>query len=257
MNVDIWSDIACPWCFIGKRRFEKALAQFTHRDKVTVTWHSYQLDPSLPEHYDGTELDYLSTRKGLPAAQVQQMFDHVTGVAAAEGLSYDFDRVVVANSFAGHELIHLAREHDSAGAASGLGGSRTADAVKEALLSAHFEQGLDIGSREVLVRIGTEAGLDADQIASALDSGAYADAVRADIARAAAYGIQGVPFFVLDGRYGVSGAQSPEFFAQALETAWAEANPLVMVGAGGSSDAGTGTSPDAGLDGQACGPDGC
>src|SRR5579859_2405149 len=126
MNVDIWSDIACPWCFIGKRRFEKALAEFPHKDQVTVTWHSFQLDPSLPEHYDGTELDYLSTRKGLQPSQVSQMFDHVAQVAAGEGLAYDFGTLVVASSFSGHELIHLAAARDEA---TGQGGM--ADGVKE------------------------------------------------------------------------------------------------------------------------------
>lgn len=241
MNVDIWSDIACPWCFIGKRRFETALAQFPHKDQVTVTWHSYQLDPTLPEHYDGTELGYLSERKGMPADRVAQMFGHVAQVAAGEGLAYDFERVVVANSFRGHELLHLAKSKDAS----------TADAVKEALLSAHFEHGQDIGARDVLVRIGTEAGLDAGEIAEALDAGTFRDSVEADIAQARALGIQGVPFFVLDNKYGVSGAQPAELFSQALETAWREANPLVMVGqpaAGADGD---------GLDGEVCGPDGC
>jgi predicted DsbA family dithiol-disulfide isomerase len=241
MNVDIWSDIACPWCFIGKRRFEKALAGFPFKDQVTVTWHSYQLDPTLPEHYDGTELAYLSERKGMPAARVAQTFEHVTQVAAGEGLAYDFERVVVANSFPGHELLHLAKSK----------GGAMADAVKEALLSAHFEHGEDIGSRDVLVRIGTEAGLDAGEITEALDAGTYRDAVRADITQAQAIGIQGVPFFVLGNKYGVSGAQPAELFTQALETAWREANPLVMVGQAGS-EAGAD-----GLDGEVCGPDGC
>jgi predicted DsbA family dithiol-disulfide isomerase len=245
MNVDIWSDIACPWCFIGKRRFEKALSGFPHRDQVTVTWHSYQLDPSLPEHYDGTELEYLSERKGMPADRVAQMFAQVTQVAAEEGLHYDFGSIVVANSQSGHELLHLARTKDAEGARG------TADAVKEALLSAHFEHGEDIGSREVLVRIGTAAGLDAGEITAALDAGTYRDSVAADIRQAQAIGIQGVPFFVLDSKYGVSGAQPPELFAQALETAWREANPLVMV-----SPAASGTDGE-GLDGAACGPDGC
>lgn len=239
MNVDIWSDIACPWCFIGKRRFEKALAEFPFKDQVTVTWHSYQLDPSLPEHYDGSELEYLSQRKGMEPAQVSQMFDHVTQVAAAEGLDYDFAKIVVANSFPGHELIHLAAARGQEGAA---------DAVKEALLSAHFEQGRDIGRREVLVEIGTAAGLAEEEITAALDGGTYRDAVRADIRRAQMLGIQGVPFFVLDNKYGVSGAQPSELFAQALETAWREANPLVMVGDRANADE---------LNGEVCGPDGC
>ncbi|GGC80648.1 DSBA oxidoreductase [Tersicoccus solisilvae] len=240
MNIDIWSDIACPWCYIGKRRFESALARFEHRDDVTVTWHSFQLDPTLPAHYDGTELEYLSERKGMPADRVAQMFAQVTEVAAGEGLAYDFDSVVVANSLPGHELMHLAAEHGVAGE------------VKEALLSAHFEHGEDIGSREVLVRIGTEAGLDAGEITAALDSGRYADAVGSDIRRAQSLGITGVPFFVLDDKYGVSGAQPVELFEQALRTAWAESHPLVMVAPEGAA-----APSDAGLNGQACGPDGC
>lgn len=242
MNVDIWSDIACPWCFIGKRRFEKALSDFPHRDQVTVTWHSYQLDPTLPEHYDGTELEYLSERKGMPADRVARMFDHVTQVAAEEGLHYDFGSIVVANSQSGHELLHLAKAKDAEGARG------TADAVKEALLSAHFERGEDIGSREVLVRIGTEAGLDGGEVAAALDAGTYRGSVATDIRQAQMLGIQGVPFFVLDNKYGVSGAQPAELFTQALETAWREANPLVMVSPGTDGE---------GLDGATCGPDGC
>ncbi|GAB3270790.1 protein disulfide isomerase FrnE [Sinomonas notoginsengisoli] len=246
MNVDIWSDIACPWCFIGKRRFENALADFPHKDQITVTWHSYQLDPTLPEHYDGSELEYLSQRKGTPADRVAQMFDHVAQAAAGEGLEYDFGSVVVANSYAGHELLHLAKAKDAEA------GTSLADAVKEALLSAHFEHGEDIGARDVLVRIGAEAGLDSAEINAALDAGTYRDSVAADIRRAQALGIQGVPFFVLDNKYGVSGAQPSELFAQALDTAWREANPLVMVsqpaGAEGTAE---------GLDGDVCGPDGC
>jgi predicted DsbA family dithiol-disulfide isomerase len=235
MKVEIWSDIACPWCYIGKRRFENALAAFPHRDAVEVTWRSYQLDPSLPEHHDGTELDYLVSRKGMSPEQVQAMFDQVTQIAAEEGLAYDFGRVVVANSLSGHELLHLAKAH-------GVG-----DTVKEALLSAHFEHGEDIGDRAVLVRVGTEAGLAAEDVERALDEHTHLDAVRSDVADAQRLGIRGVPFFVLDGRYGVSGAQPTELFTQALEQVWRETNPLVMVGA---------TEPGADAD-ASCGPDGC
>ena len=239
MKVEIWSDIACPWCYIGKRRFEKALAAFPHRDEVEVQWRSYQLDPTLPDHHDGTELDYLVDRKGMSRAQVSQMFDQVTAIAADEGLSYDFGSVVVANSFAGHELLHLAQ-------ARGVG-----DEVKEALLSAHFEHGEDIGDREVLVRIGTEAGLDAEEIARDLATHTWRDAVVADITAANSLGIRGVPFFVLDGKYGVSGAQPTELFTQALEQAWRESHPLVML-----QPVATGIATDA-TDTVACGPDGC
>lgn len=231
MKIEIWSDVACPWCYIGKRRFETALKAFPHRDSVDVQWRSYQLDPSLPEHYDGTELSYLSERKGMDPAQLAGMFAHVTEQAAAEGLHYKFDDVVVANSFNAHQLLHLANAH-------GAG-----DAVKEALLSAHFEHGVDIGSREELVRIGSAAGLTAADIHAALDTEQYADEVRQDFAEARALGVTGVPFFVIDRKYGISGAQPAEMFTQALEQAWQEAHPLTMVAA------------DSGA--EACGPDGC
>ncbi|MFC8303878.1 DsbA family oxidoreductase [Specibacter sp. NPDC057265] len=231
MMIEIWSDVACPWCYIGKRRFETALKAFAHRDLVEVQWRSYQLDPALPEHYDGTELSYLSERKGMDAAQLAGMFAHVTEQAAAEGLDYKFDDVVVANSFNAHQLLHLA-------ATQGL-----ADAVKEALLSAHFEHGVDIGSRAELVRIGTAAGLSAGEIHAALDTAQYADAVRHDIAEARTLGVTGVPFFVIDRKYGISGAQPAHLFTQALEQAWQEAHPLTMVAA------------DSGA--EVCGPDGC
>ncbi|MHA7303770.1 DsbA family oxidoreductase [Arthrobacter sp. TMN-49] len=232
MKIDIWSDVACPWCYIGKRRFESALNAFPHKDAVEVQWRSYQLDPTIPEHYDGTELSYLSERKGMDPAQVSGMFAHVTEQAAAEGLNYKFENVVVANSFNAHQLLHLATAQ-----AKG-------DAVKEALLSAHFEHGVDIGNREELVRIGTEAGLDTVEISEALDTDKYAEDVRADFAEARAIGVTGVPFFVIDKKYGISGAQPATVFTQALEEAWQEANPLTMVNAGGS-------------DAEACGPDGC
>ena len=234
MKVDIWSDIACPWCFIGKRRFERGLADFAHRDQVEVTWHSYQLDPSIPEHYDGTELEYLSKRKGMPTDQVVQMLRTVEDAARGEGLDYDFEHLVVANSYPAHELLHLAKERG------------VADAVKEALLSAHFEKAQDTGDREVLVRIGSDAGLDADEIRAALDDGRYRDAVAADIAQAAALGISGVPFFVIDGRYGVSGAQPAELFTRALSTAWDESRTITPLGEQSGSSGG-----------DACGPDGC
>ncbi len=232
MKIEIWSDVACPWCYIGKRRFETALNAFPRKESVQVQWRSYQLDPSLPEHYDGTELSYLSERKGMDPAQLAQMFTHVTEQAAGEGLQYRFDNVVVANSFNAHQLLHLAAAH-------GVG-----DAVKEALLSAHFEHGGDIGSREALLRLGTSAGLAAVEINEALDTDRYADAVRHDFAEARALGVTGVPFFVIDRKYGISGAQPAATFTQALEQAWQEANPLTVVAAG---------EPDA----ETCGPDGC
>ncbi|MCG2623375.1 DsbA family oxidoreductase [Arthrobacter sp. I2-34] len=231
MKVEIWSDIACPWCYIGKRRFETALGNFEHRDGIEVEWRSYQLDPTLPEHYDGTETEYLSQIKGMPQAQVRQMFDHVTAQAAGEGLDYDFDKIVVANSFTAHRFLHLAKEH-------GL-----MDQAKEALLSGHFEHGEDIGSIDYLARAGAALGLDEAEIREALQGNRFADEVRADIAEARALGVTGVPFFVLDRKYGISGAQPAEVFSQALAQAWAERSPLTVLSG----------SPD----GPACGPEGC
>lgn len=207
MQIDIWSDVACPWCFIGKRRFERALGAWEHKDDVDVTWHSYQLDPTLPEHYDGTEVQYLASRKGMPVEQVRQMFEHVATQAAGEGLHYDFDRLVVANSLRAHQLLHLAKADGRA------------DAVKEALLSAHFEHGIDIGSLDALVALGTQAGLDERAIRDALADERYLPAVHGDIAQAQEIGVSGVPFFVFDMRLGLSGAQPAEVFTQALEQA--------------------------------------
>ena len=240
MKIEIWSDVACPWCYIGKRRFEAALAEFPHRDAVEVQWRSYQLDPSLPEHYDGTELDYLSTRKGMAPEQVSQMFDHVAAQARGEGLDYRFDAVVVANSFTAHRLIHLAARHGKQ------------DAAKERLLSDHFEHGQDIGSRDYLTGLGGELGLDAGAVAELFTSDKYADDVRQDFAEARALGISGVPFFVIDRKFGLSGAQPSATFSMALERAWQDAHPLAMVNAGGP-----GTEDGAEKDGGACGPQGC
>lgn len=230
MKIEIWSDVACPWCFIGKRRFEAALAAFPHRESVDVTWRSYQLDPTLPEHYDGTELEYLSSRKGIPAERVAQMFGHVAEQAKAEGLNYRFDAVVVANSFTAHRLIHLAAAHGRQ------------DEAKERLLSDHFEHGKDIGSRAYLASLGVELGIDPAEVDELFTTDKYADAVRFDFEEGRSLGISGVPFFVIDRKYGLSGAQPAETFTAALNQAWQEANPLVLVNSG---------------DGEACGPDGC
>ena len=233
MKIEIWSDIACPWCFIGKRRFETALEGFEHKDQIDVEWRSYQLDPTLPDHYDGTETEYLSRIKGMPQDQVKQMFGHVTAQAAGEGLDYDFDKVVVANSFTAHRFLHLAKEH-------GL-----MDQAKDALLSGHFEQGKDIGDTEYLVSTGVVLGMPEEEIRETLAGDRFAAEVRADIAEARALGVNGVPFFVLDRKYGISGAQPAEAFAQAIRQAWNERSPLTVLPQSASAD------------GAVCGPDGC
>ena len=238
MKIDIWSDIACPWCYIGLTRFERVLAEFEHAEDVEVTVHSFQLDPSLPETFDGTETEYLSQRKGLPAAQVEQMFAHVNQAAATEGLHLNFDTVKVANSRRAHRLLHAAR------ATEGV----DAHGLEHALLRAHFVEGASISDGEVLVRLAPDAGLDAQVARDSLESDENDALVQADIDTAAQLGVSGVPFFVLHERYGISGAQPAEVFEQALRQVWDEAHPatgLRPITLAGSENA------------EACGPEGC
>lgn len=205
IEIEIWSDVACPWCYIGKRRFLSALEEFEGRDRVNVTWRSYQLSPDTPVGERRTELDALMESKGLSAEQVRQMFGHVAQTAADEGLRLDFDTVVAANTFDAHRLIHLA-------------GDRR-DAVVEGLFRAHFGEGAVIDDREVLVDIAARAGLDAGTVRAELDSDAGADAVRADLDTARALQVSGVPFFVANRRIAVSGAQPKDVFLQLLTQA--------------------------------------
>lgn len=205
LTVEIWSDVQCPWCYIGKRRFETALAD--SGEHVAITYRSFELAPDTPVDYDGTPADYLSERKGISREQASEMMAHVTGLAAQEGLAYDFDHVHQTNTVLAHELLHLARER-------GLQAE-----LKERLLAAYFEQGRHVGRVDQLVDLGTDVGLDADEIRAALADHRYLPAVKADVAQAAAYGIRGVPFYVIDGALGVSGAQSPETFVAALAQA--------------------------------------
>ncbi|WP_216321349.1 DsbA family oxidoreductase [Deinococcus aestuarii] len=216
LRVDIWSDIACPWCYVGKRRFETALADFPHRDGVEVVWHSFELDPSASSQPGQSMKAILAGKYGGGEARAQGMLDSMTRTAAGEGLEYHFEKVQPANTSPAHQLIHLAAEH-------GL-----QDAMKERLLAAFFTEGEFLGDREVLVRLGAEVGLDAQEVRAALGDGRFVQAVRQDEAQAQALGISGVPFFVLGGRYGVSGAQSPEVLRGALEQVWAETHPAPL-----------------------------
>ena len=211
MQIEVWSDIACPWCYIGKRRLAAALAASEHADGVTVRWRSFQLDPAAePSSVRRTERDVLVRSKGLDPATVEEMFAHVAGVARDVGLRYDFDAVVPANTFDAHRLVHIARD---------LGGPAAEDAVTERLMSAHFERGLAVDDVDVLVAEAAACGLDPDTVRAALDRGDGAEAVRADVAEARAVGVTGVPFVVLDRALAVSGAQPSEVFARALAMA--------------------------------------
>ncbi|MDQ1570474.1 MAG: hypothetical protein QOF79_1148 [Actinomycetota bacterium] len=203
IKVDIWSDVQCPWCYIGKRKFEAAAAGFD--GEVDVEYHSFELSPDTPVDFDGSPADYLSERKGMPLAQVEQMLARVTGIAASVGLDYDYEHVHQTNTVKAHELIHYAKSK-----------GRQLD-MKERLLKAYFIDGRHVGRIEDLADLAAEIGLDRDEVVHVLTDNTYLAAVKADVALAQEYGIQGVPFFVFDSKYGVSGAQETATFANVLQ----------------------------------------
>ena len=203
IKVDIWSDVQCPWCYIGKRKFEEGAAAFG--GAVEVEYHSFELAPDTPVDFDGSPVDYLSQRKGIPVEQVAQMLANVTGIAASVGLEYDYDHVHQTNTVKAHELLHYAKAH-----------GRQLD-MKERLLKAYFVDGRHVGRVEDLADLAAEIGLDRAEVVRVLTDEIYLAEVKADVARASEYGIKGVPFFVIDGTYGVSGAQDATTFANVLE----------------------------------------
>jgi predicted DsbA family dithiol-disulfide isomerase len=211
MKVEIWSDIACPWCYVGKRRFEQALQQFEHVSDVEVVWRSFELDPHAPRTHAESQDELLAKKYGLPVEKARAMNERMTGEARKEGLDFHLDRVKVGNTFDAHRLVHLAAE------------SGRADAMKERLMRAYFTEGEAVGEPDTLIRLGTELGLDEARVREVVDGDAYADDVRADEARARSFGIGGVPFFAIDERYGVSGAQPAEVLLDALRQAYEEA----------------------------------
>lgn len=225
MKVEIWSDVACPWCHVGKRRFERALADFPHRDALDVTWHSFELDPSAPAQHDLPQAELLARKYGMPVAQAEAMNARMTENAAAEGLAFRMDLVQVGNTFDAHRLIHFAKSR-----------GRLAETV-ERLFRAYLGEGARLGEREVLVALAADVGLDADAARAMLESDAHAADVRADERRARELGITGVPFFAIDERYGVSGAQPPEAILGALTQAWNEARGRGALVAAGQADA--------------------
>jgi predicted DsbA family dithiol-disulfide isomerase len=209
MPVDVWSDVICPWCYIGKRRLEAALARFEHRDEVVVTWHSFELDPDAPRTQEGSLAEGLAAKYGMSLEQAHASHAQLTELAAAEGLEYHFDRAQRGNTFDAHRLIHLAAAHDRQ------------DAMKERLMRAYFTEGAAIGDRETLSRLAAEVGIAEAEARAALAGGRYSAEVREDERTGSRIGIQGVPFFVLDRRFGVSGAQPAGVLREALEHAWA------------------------------------
>lgn len=232
MKIEIWSDVMCPFCYIGKRRFEDALQQFAHKDKVEVEWKSFQLNPDMVTDPSVNISQYLADAKGWTLEYAQQMNTHVTEMAAEVGLTYHMDNAVVANSFNAHRFAHLAKKHN-------LG-----DAAEEALFKAYFTDGKNMDDVDTLAELGISIGLAADDVKQTLATDAYADVVKHDIAEAQYLGIQGVPFFVMNSKYGVSGAQAVPVFTQTLKKAFGEWNdeqskPKLDV-----------------IEGPTCGPDG-
>ncbi len=224
MKVEIWSDIVCPWCYIGKRRFESALTRFAQRDQVEVVWRSFELDPNAPQQVSGTLNEMLSQKYGVAPERAAAMNAQVTTVAAREGLDYQLDQAHPGNTFDAHQLIHLAAQHNQQAAA------------KERLMRAYFTEGASIGDPETLVALGVEIGIPADTTRTMLANQTYANDVRADERRATQLGIRGVPFFVIDEQFGVSGAQEVDVLLGALEQGWAAAHPLTLVGNATAAD---------------------
>jgi predicted DsbA family dithiol-disulfide isomerase len=223
VKVEIWSDVVCPWCYVGKRQLEDALGQFDHAEQVSVEWRSFELDPDAPRTSDVPMREILQRKYGMTEEQVDQANRRMTDLAASLGLEYHLDGVQRGNTFDAHRLIHLAAEY-------GRG-----DAMKERLLAAYFTEGRSVGDLDSLAELAAEVGLDADEVMATLHGDRYAAEVRNDEAMASSLGASGVPFFVIDGAYGVSGAQGAEVILQAMERAWAESHP-VMVIAGGPDD---------------------
>ncbi|MGH8994079.1 MAG: DsbA family oxidoreductase [Acidimicrobiia bacterium] len=217
MHVEIWSDIACPWCYIGKRRFEGALDRFEHADHVTVTWRSFELDPHAPARRPVGVVEHLATKYGQTEAAAQGMVDHMERMAAGEGLDMRLGQTQGGNTFGAHRLLHLAaergRQHE----------------MKDALLQAYFTEGRPIADRETLAGAAEAAGLDRAEAEAVLDSDAYARAVRDDEEQAHELGISAVPFFVIDRTFGVPGAQLPDVLLGALRRAWDRTHPLEVV----------------------------
>jgi predicted DsbA family dithiol-disulfide isomerase len=208
LTVEIWSDVVCPWCYIGKRRFEAALEAFAHADEVTVMWRSFELDPEAPKVAEGPYAERLAAKYGMTVERAAQLGVEMTERAAQEGLEFHLDRSRSGNTFDAHRLIHLAATYGHQALA------------EERLFRAYFTDGELLSDPETLVRVIAEVGVDPEEARDVLGTDRFASDVREDELLASQLGIQGVPFFVLDRRFGVSGAQPPEVLVQALQQAW-------------------------------------
>ena len=231
MKVEIWSDVVCPFCYVGKRKFEQALGEFAHRDDVQIEWKSFQLTPDFVPVPGESIHASLAKKKGVPEAEGRRMSNHMAMIAKEVGLKYDFDKAIPANTFLAHQLIHFGAHHGRQ------------DATKERLMAAYYLEGRDLNQLDTLTNLAAEIGLDPEAARQALEAGTYANEVRRDEYEAQQIGVQGVPFFVFEDKYAVSGAQPSEVFAEVLGKVWDENHPK--------------NQPVMLADGPACGPDGC
>lgn len=233
MNVEIWSDVMCPFCYIGKRKFEKALEQFPHKNDITIIWKSFQLDPTTVTDPSLNTIENLAQKKGWSKKQANETVAHVTKIAKQVGLDFHFEKAVVANSFDAHRLSHLAKKYGKQ------------NELEEKLFAAYFTEGKNTADYDTLLQIGTEIGLDIKEIENLLKSDTYANEVHLDIKQAQQIGVSGVPFFVLDNKYTISGAQESETFLGALTKAYKEhskTNTIEKIATDNN---------------DCCGPDGC
>lgn len=231
MKVEIWSDIACPFCYIGKKNYEKALEKFDDASNIEIEWYSFQLDPTIPEegNEDLSMMAYLEQRKGMPASQIKEMFGNISQMGENVGIEFNFDKAVIANTLHAHRLLQLAKT-------KGI-----SNEAEEALFKAYFTDGVDIGSFQELKKIGIAIGLQESELDEVLHGDKFLYEVNQDIREASNIGVQGVPFFVFNRKYGVSGAQPVEAFLETMNKAfsdWRKENPVLKMegSVGGSCD---------------------
>lgn len=212
LNIQIWSDIMCPFCYIGKRRIEEALQNFKHKDSVAIEWKSFQLDANFIAEPDDNIIDHLAEKYRKDTDWAQTMIDNMTQNAKNAGLDFHFEKAILANSFHAHRLLHLAKKYN------------LANELEELLFKAYLTDGKNVNDLDTLSKLGKEVGIDSEEIKQVLESNEYAKEVQQDIEQAQAIGVQGVPFFVFDNKYAISGAQPATTFLQTLERVWQEGN---------------------------------
>lgn len=217
MKIEIWSDVMCPFCYIGKNNFEKALAQLPFKNEVEVEWKSFQLDPSLDPKETKTTFDYFREKKGFPEAQAQQMISQVQQMGAGAGIDFHFEKALITNTFSAHKILHLAKKHNKS------------TEMEEALFITHFIDGKNIGDSETLISLAESLGIDQEEARRVLNSDIFDAEIGKDIEEARTNGISGVPFFILNGKYAVSGAQPAELFANALQQTYDETVALLKM----------------------------